>query len=292
MKALVFIFTFSCIAVSTHAQFHQEKNGTKQRSETSMTNAVSTQTGNQNNGFRGDTEKITHGLRSWDINNPDSWGSAVFHNNGNFTETISDLQTKKQVENNSVVQVTRSKTGTPLLYRRILFKDGRAREVMIHQALRASQANALPNPGKLKYRGELVYDSQGRMIEEQLYAADGTALRRNIQEYSPAGKKLHLKTVDYVKNVPKDLQLIVTEEGEQAARAAQAQQEAQQAAANQPARTGLFNRARANTASPAPAVPTARPVAPPSAMSGSSPSTAPAPEPKRKGAFGKIFKKK
>ena len=92
--------------------------------------------------------------------------------------------------------------------------------------------------GKLKYRGKHLYDQFGRFSEEHLFSSDGTLIRRKVQEYSSEGKRLPLRSWDYVDNVPNHLQLVVTRESEDPA----LQQAAAPAQPQQPQRGGLFSR--------------------------------------------------
>ncbi|MEM9280511.1 MAG: hypothetical protein AAGA96_01670 [Verrucomicrobiota bacterium] len=127
------------------------------------------------------------------------WGRAIHHPDGRFTESKQDEST------NTLEQLTKSKNGT-LLQRRMVNLDqktGRPEEVLIYDGR-----------GTFKYRGIQVYDRFGRFSEEQLYDAKGTLIRRKVQEYAPDGSRMPLRSWDYVANVPKDLQLIITRESE------------------------------------------------------------------------------
>jgi len=122
------------------------------------------------------------------------WGRAIHHPDGTYTQSVAEPGMSK------MEQETRSKNGT-LLQRRLISLDeyGRAKEVLIYDGR-----------DTFKYRGILFYDGSGRFREEQLFAANGTPLRRKVQEYDLEGKKLPLRSWDYVDNVPSDLQLVVT----------------------------------------------------------------------------------
>ncbi|MDF1811563.1 MAG: hypothetical protein P1V20_05100, partial [Verrucomicrobiales bacterium] len=133
---------------------------------------------------------------------PDVWGRAENHTDGTYTETIFDYENKQA--DNLVVQETRRKSMTgddPLLLTRkiILNQMGAPEEVMIFDG-----------SGRYKYHGKFIYDSMGRMVEEQLRDASGQPLRRTVQEYTATGEHLPLKTWDYVSSVPSDLRLVVT----------------------------------------------------------------------------------
>jgi hypothetical protein len=80
---------------------------------------------------------------------------------------------------------------------------GRPNEIMIYDGR-----------DQFKYRGAHLYDEIGRFREEHLFDANGTLIRRKVQEYDLQGKKLPLRSWDYVANVPKDLQLVITRESE------------------------------------------------------------------------------
>lgn len=126
------------------------------------------------------------------------WGRAVHHSDGSYTQSV--CQEGAQM----MEQETRSKNGV-LLQKRVVTLDqySRAKEVLIYDGR-----------DKFKYRGTLFYDQQGRFREEQLFTADETLIRRKVQEYALDGSKLPARSWDYVKDVPKDLQLVITHESE------------------------------------------------------------------------------
>ncbi len=143
---------------------------------------------------------------------------SIQHSDGSFTQTNIEIGTK------FATQETKSKNGVLLLRRDISFDErGNPKEVLMYDGY-----------GKLKYRGVLIYDELGRFKEEQLFDAEGEALRRKIQEYDMKGQKLRLRTLDYVKNLPKDLRLVITRESERQDRE-QAQPEQ-----NKPERRGFL----------------------------------------------------
>ncbi len=145
---------------------------------------------------------------------------SIRHSDESFT------QTNIEIGANFATQETKSKNGVLLLKRDISFDArGNPKEVLMYDGYK-----------KFKYRGVLFYDQLGRFTEEQLFDAKGEALRRKIQEYDTKGQKLRLRTYDYVKNLPKDLRLVVTRESER--------QDREQAQPNQnkPERKGLFAR--------------------------------------------------
>lgn len=132
----------------------------------------------------------------------DVWGRAENHPDGTYTETISDIKDKQS--DNLIIQHTRKKSmigeSPIILIRKITLNHlGQPDEVMIYDG-----------SNNYKYHGQFVYDSMGRLIEEQLRSANGVPLRRTVQKYSPTGDYLPLETYDYVKNIPKDLQLVIT----------------------------------------------------------------------------------
>lgn len=129
----------------------------------------------------------------------DIWGRAIHHSDGSFTESKQDMLT------NSLEQITKSKNGTRLQRRMISLDEmGRPSEAMIYDGR-----------DQFKYRGKQIYDQLGRFSEEQIYDAKGTLIRRKVQEYSPRGEKLPVRSWDYVANVPEDLKLIITRESEE-----------------------------------------------------------------------------
>ncbi len=150
----------------------------------------------------------------------DVWGRAIHHSNGSYTES------KQDNESMTLEQDTRSKNGV-LLQKRVIMLDqySRPAEVMIYKG-----------EDEFKYRGVLLYDTRGRFAEEQTYDAQGTLIRRKVQEYTPQGLKKPLRSWDYVANVPSDLQLVITDD----ALPEERQPEAQPA----PAKKGLFGQPR------------------------------------------------
>lgn len=126
----------------------------------------------------------------------DIWGRAIHHSDGSFTESKQDMET------NTLTQETKSKNGVRLQTRRVMLDElGRPGEILIYDGR-----------DQFKYRGMQIYDTFGRFSEEQLYDAKGTLIRRKVQEYSPRGEKLPLRSWDYVANVPEDLKLVITRE--------------------------------------------------------------------------------
>jgi hypothetical protein len=126
----------------------------------------------------------------------DIWGRAIHHSDGSFTESKQDMET------NTLKQITFSKNRVKLQSRMVMLDElGRPGEVLIYDGR-----------DQFKYRGMQVYDTFGRFSEEQLYDAKGTLIRRKVQEYSPRGEKMPLRSWDYVANVPEDLKLVITRE--------------------------------------------------------------------------------
>jgi hypothetical protein len=154
--------------------------------------------------------------------NAEIWGRAIHHTDGSYTES------KQDNLSNTLEQETKSKNGTRLQRRMVMLdQSGRPSEVMIYDGR-----------DQFKYRGLLLYDTLGRFVEEQVYDAQGTLIRRKVQEYTPQGLKKPARSWDYVANVPADLRLVITEEplpGEQAP-----------AAADTPEKRGLFGQPKSN----------------------------------------------
>lgn len=135
------------------------------------------------------------------------WGRAIHHTDGTFTESKQDELT------NTLEQITRSKNGVKLQRRMVMLDEyGRPQEVMMYDGR-----------DTFKYRGVLLYDQLGRFQEEQLYDSKGTLIRRKVQEYDPQGKRLPLRSWDYVENVPPELKLVITRESEDATNPANSQ---------------------------------------------------------------------
>jgi hypothetical protein len=130
----------------------------------------------------------------------DIWGRAIHHSDGSFTES------RKQVETNTIEQLTKSKSGVTLQRRMVMLDDhGRPSEILIYDGRK-----------QFRYRGLQLYDRSGRFSEEQIYDAEGTLIRRKVQEYDPRGNSLPVRSWDYVANVPEDLRLVITRGHEQA----------------------------------------------------------------------------
>lgn len=146
-----------------------------------------------------------------------AWGRSIHHSDETYTESVQDETT------NTLEQITKSKNGTKLQRRMVMLDEmGRPKEIMIYDGR-----------DQFKYRGVQLYDEIGRFREEHLFDAKGTLIRRKVQEYDLAGKKLPLRSWDYVENVPKDLQLVITRESEKNDRPAEADKPQE--------RRGLFN---------------------------------------------------
>jgi hypothetical protein len=134
-----------------------------------------------------------------------SWGRAENHPDGTYTETIFDDRKENEKLENLVIQKTKRKSLTD------------KEDILVQTRQISLNGNGLPDEvlildasGKPTYRGKFIYDPMGRILEEQLRSFDGTPLRRIVQKYSPTNEPLPLETYDYVKNLPKDLKLIVT----------------------------------------------------------------------------------
>ncbi len=206
------------VSTSAFAQFHQNKSGqtgvSKQAVTTAQQQAAAmssqggiTQGGNAQLGtnalstiYVSEAHKRAYGARLGEQETKiiHVWGRAIHHSDGTYTESKQDELT------NTLEQITKSENGTKL-QRRMVMLDARGRpeEIMIYDGR-----------DKFKYRGVHLYDTLGRFSEEQLYDAEGTLIRRKVQEYSPTGSKLPVRSWDYVENVPEDLKLVITRESE------------------------------------------------------------------------------
>jgi hypothetical protein len=147
------------------------------------------------------------GIDTIPLKDADVWGRAENHPDGTYTETIFDDNPENQQYQNLVVQKTRKKSlsgdDPVILTRKISLNQlGQPAEVRIYEGDGSS--------GRYKYHGKFIYDSRGRLIEQQLRDSQGKPLRRVIQDYTTDGTPLPLKTVDYASNFPSDLQLVVS----------------------------------------------------------------------------------
>ncbi len=130
----------------------------------------------------------------------DIWGRAIHHSDGSYTES------KKQVDTNTIEQLTKSKGGVTLQRRLVMLDErGNPAEVLIYDGNK-----------QFKYRGLQIYDRLGRFAEEQIYDAEGTLIRRKVQEYDLRGNLLPARSWDYVANVPADLRLVISGDDEKA----------------------------------------------------------------------------
>lgn len=126
------------------------------------------------------------------------WGRAIHHSDKTYTESELDADTK------SLEQRTKSENGVLLQRRQILLDQwGRPAEILIYDGR-----------GDFKYRGIQIYDVRGRFSEEQIYDPNDKLIRRKVQEYSPDGQKMPVRSWDYIENVPDDLKLVITRESE------------------------------------------------------------------------------
>ena len=131
------------------------------------------------------------------------WSQVVNHPDGSYTETKRDNKTMKTTEaNQPVEQYTYASNKVLISKRHITHNEfGDPKEVIIRDA----QDN-------FRYRGVLVYDPLTRRLkEEQIFDANGKPLRRNVQKYDTGGHPMPVEIYDYVKNLPQDLQLVITE---------------------------------------------------------------------------------
>lgn len=129
------------------------------------------------------------------------WARRIEHSDGSYTESI---ESNEKQESNSIEQITRSANGTVLQKRLVrLDRYKRPAEVLIRDGR-----------GKFKYRGLMIYDQVGRFAEEQIFDANGTLIRRKVQEYTSDGFPKPVRSWDYVANVPEDLKLVITRNSE------------------------------------------------------------------------------
>lgn len=129
------------------------------------------------------------------------WARRIEHSDGTYTESI---ESNEKEQSNSIEQITKSANGTTLQKRLVrLDRYKRPAEVLIRDGR-----------GTFKYRGVMVYDQRGRFAEEQLFDANGTLIRRKVQEYTSDGFPKPVRSWDYVANVPEDLKLVITRQSE------------------------------------------------------------------------------
>ncbi|MDF1752235.1 MAG: hypothetical protein P1U89_05590 [Verrucomicrobiales bacterium] len=221
MKSLFSIFGilgFLALPFTVQAQFHQPGQ-TAPRQMNSMVNGNSGFNGSNlaNRQIRSETAYVTptqissqnagsHVKIKFKKKMPKEtsiWGRAENHSDGTYTETISDIEHVQA--DNLVIQHTKKKSLTgddPIVLERkiTLNPSGNPDEVMIYDGR-----------GSYKYRGKFVYDNFGRVIEQRLWSSSGAPLRKVVQKYDHQGEPLPLETYDYSKNIPADLQLVVTQ---------------------------------------------------------------------------------
>ncbi len=144
-----------------------------------------------------------------DIREIDTWGRAIYHSDGSYTES-----TKPKAQN-SMIQETKSPNGV-LLFRRVISLDahGRPEEVLIYDGR-----------GLFRFRGEIIYDNQGRFQEERIFDPHNQMIRSRVQEYLPNGQPGEFKIVDDLSKVPPDMKLVITRQDGYDAEAAQRNQE-------------------------------------------------------------------
>lgn len=142
-----------------------------------------------------DTGEMGSTLGYTDIRNPEIWGRAIFHDDGTYTESKQDAST------NALTQETKSPSGV-LIQRRLISLDakGRPSEVLIYDGR-----------GQYRYRGQIIYDLQGRFQEEQIFDTNSVLLRRRIQEYELSGAPKPLQVIDDASKIPADLKLVITQ---------------------------------------------------------------------------------
>lgn len=158
-----------------------------------------------------DTAEMGSRLGYSDMRNPEIWGRAIYHDDGTYTESKQDAST------NALTQETKSPNGV-LIQRRLVSLDakGRPSEVLIYDGR-----------GQYRYRGQIVYDLQGRFREEQIFDTQSVLLRRRIQDYALSGEPKPLQVVDDASKIPPDLKLVITRSDGISRDGAVAQREAQ-----------------------------------------------------------------
>lgn len=182
------------VAAGMQAQFHQQ-----------TTNGA-TASGAQTNA----APQSNVDMRGWsygemDVREPTVWGRAIFHPNGNFTE--SKLTEGQQTLSQHTYRAKKQDSDEPVLMQKRLIKlnaSGRPAEVLIYDA-----------SGRLTNRGVLFYDQAGRLAEERLFDTGNTLVRRKIQTYAANGEKLPLRTFNYGKGLADDVDLMITRESVQ-----------------------------------------------------------------------------
>ena len=192
------------------------------------------------------------------------WARRIEHSDGTYTESI---ESNEKEETNSIEQITKSANGTTLQKRLVrLDRYKRPAEVLIRDGR-----------GTFKYRGVMVYDELGRFAEEQLFDANGTLIRRKVQEYTSDGFPKPVRSWDYVANVPDDLKLVITRGNEDAT-------DVDRGSAQPKERKGLFGKMQGSAGNANPASHQAAPV------QGSGGTTQAAQPEKRKGlSLGRLF---
>ncbi|MCB1229868.1 MAG: hypothetical protein KDN19_06360 [Verrucomicrobiae bacterium] len=144
-----------------------------------------------------------------DIRQIDAWGRAIYHSDGSYTVSTSPKAL------NSMIQETFSPNGV-ILQRRVISLDGQGRpsEVLIYDGR-----------GLFRFRGEILYDNQGRFREERIFDAQNQLIRRRIQKYLPNGQPGDFQIVDDLSKVPPDLKLVITQQDGYNAEVAQRNQD-------------------------------------------------------------------
>jgi len=182
------------VAAVAQAQFHQQTNN-----------------GAATSGAQGTAAPPSNvDMRGWsygemDAREPTVWGRAIFHPNGNYTE--SKLTEGQQILTQHTYRAKKQDSDEPVLVQKRLIKlnaSGRPAEVLIYDA-----------SGNLTHRGVLLYDPAGRLTEERLFTTDNTLVRRKIQTYAASGEKLPLRTFNYGKGLADEVDLMITRESVQ-----------------------------------------------------------------------------
>lgn len=182
------------VAAVAQAQFHQ-----KTKSGTAPSGTQGTATPSSNVDMRG----WSYG--EMDAREPTVWGRAIFHPNGNFTE--SKLTEGQPILTQHTYRAKKQDSDEPVLVQKRVIKlnaSGRPAEVLIYDAA-----------GRLTHRGVLFYDPAGRLTEERLFNTGNTLVRRKIQTYAASGEKLPLRTFNYGKGLADDVDLMITRESVQ-----------------------------------------------------------------------------
>lgn len=117
-----------------------------------------------------------------------------------YHDDDSYTESKQDAETRSLTQETKSANGVTLVKRLIsLDVKGNPSEILIYDGR-----------GQFKYRGQILYDQMGRFVEERIYDTRNELMRQTLQKYDAQNKPLPLTTVVNQAKIPADLKLIIT----------------------------------------------------------------------------------